>query len=468
MSVKEWVQREWTHPNVDLYAEKGDFSSMAAFMPSPNKRELQRAPSWTGFLQYPADFGRVLGGFYNQALDAFVLVGQLTSNNHLASANIIYPTFSGPHTLIASALSLGGAHKQNLLWWGDKLYVIASDGNVYYGSSYTSTLASTYAGGDAHILLPVADRLFMISTAGVVTRFTNPGFQTFYTFYPATPLDVIHVLAYHGYLMVFARGNDGSHFVHRLGDYKPTALHQITAMPYTTGEYTTYDSMFALHNDKVYFSPGLYTAVDQVTKTIDIYSFNGASVDHVSRIGPITSMPTAMGLVEWRNQLLFYALVDGEQQFKILINDRDFTDFAPNTAILLTGGDAYSAGGELGMTIESGGNDGITYLVGSGGSTLTTSYLDLGHPGILKNVIHITAILDDSMASFNVKLEYRTDDTAGWTTAINTSQTKHVQSAAINVEFYRIQIKITYDDQTVAGGQDVRLQSLSMVYNIGI
>jgi len=467
--VKEWVQREWTRPNIALYRAKGDFSSITGFMPVTNKNELQRAPFWYGFLAYPSGFDRALGGFYDQVTDDFVLIGQRTSDDHLASARVDFPSFTGPFELLPSALSLGGAHKQNVYWWGDALYLIASDGNVYSGPNFTATLTVLYSEGDAHILLPVADRLFLVTTGGEVKRLVEPlpGFEHYYSFEPASSLDIVHTLAYHGYLMLFSRGNDGAHFVHRLGDNNPTTLHQITTMPRTTGEYTTYGTMFTLYNDHVYFSPGLYTAVDLVTKSVDIYRFNGASIDLIAHLSNITTEPTAMGLLEWRGELLFYTLADESQQFKILIKN-DFTNFAPNTAILLNTSDAYSISGEIGMLVELESTEGLTYLIGSGESTLITSYLDLDHPGLQKNLVHLTAIVDQAIEDFNVVIEYRTDDNTDWTTAVTTDDAKVIRSPQINTTFYQVQIRITFDDQTASGNQDIRLQAISLVYSIGV
>lgn len=463
--IKEWVQREWNRPGREFFHTKGDFSSITGFMPTPNRNTLQRAPSWYGFLPYPAGFNRAAGGFYNDTNNAFVLIGQRVSDDHLASGYIIFPGTYGPFELLPQAISLGGAHKQNIHWWNRTLYLIANDNNVYTGTDYTANLAQFYSGGDAKILLPVGDQMFLFTTSGNVLKL-NSAADAFETFYDAiTHLDIIYALAYHGYIMLFTRGSTGAHYIHRLSPHNAT-LNQLTAMPYATGQYTTYNSMFTLHDDKVYFYPGDYTAADWVTKMVDIYSFNGSSIEHVDRIGPITTGPNAMGLVEWRGNLLFYHLADGQQEFDILVGD-SFTHFAPNTATLLTGSDAYSAADELGMPVQYLTYEGLTYLVGSGDSTLLTSRLDFDHPGVKKNIIHLVAVTSQCAENFNVTIEYRIDGAEEWTIAITTSDTQLIRSPQLDLECYNIQLRITFNDQAGAA-LDIQLEAISIVYSIGV
>lgn len=465
IKIKEWVQREWDRPGREFYHTKGDFLSITSFMPAPHRQSLQRAPSWYGFLPYAAGFNRLAGGFYNDTNNAFVLIGQQTSDDHLASSYLIFPQTYGPFELLAQPISLGGAHKQNVHWWNRTLYLIANDNNVYAGSDYTATLTQFYSGNDAKILLPVGDQMFLFTTSGDILKLnsTATAFEAFYT--ALTYLDVIYALAYHGYIMLFTRSSTGGHYIHRLTPHNAT-LNQLTAMPYATGQYTTYNSMFALHDDKVYFYPGDYTAADWVTKLVDIYSFNGASIQHVDRIGPITTGPNAMGLIEWRGNLLFYHLADSHQEFNILIGD-SFTDFAPHSATLLPGADAYSAADELGMPVQYMTYEGLTYLIGSGNSVLTTARVDLDHPGIKKNIINLTATISAALENFNVIIEYRTDDQTEWTTAVTADNTQLILSPQLNLECYHIQMRVTFSDLT-GTTPDIRLEAISIVYSIGI
>ncbi len=473
VTVKEWVQREWTRSRADLYDRQGDFYNLSGLSPDTTRRALRRSPAWSAHLTH-SGLTAVKAMFYDENNDRYVLLGT-NAASHLASTY-----FSSAWSHVASTYELstatsgpGGLSQRNVAYFGGYLYVIGANGHVYRGGSYTSGLSDFYTSTDAVALTVLGGRVYLAHTYGKISRLNDAGsaFETHYdsiaNFYP------LFMTAFRGYLLVVGKQYDGTLHLYRLpqsaSESNPSFLHEIATVPGASAAYPTHGSLFALHGDKLYFSPGRYTNPDG-TKAIDIYTFNGSQVERIAQIPDSVASPGSAGLIHWRGELLFYAPAGtGTQNYKMLVGDQ-FVDAIPGT-INVTGLSAIAAnlGGELvTVGLDGSSNHGIHHAGGSAlqDGHLITARLDMGHPGLQKLLNRIVVLLDAKATDFKVVVKYRIDDTAAWTTATTANDTQRAISSDIATHFYTLQLRIELDDDTGAGDQDIRILSTSVVYTI--
>jgi hypothetical protein len=144
-----------------------------------------------------------------------------------------------------------------------------------------------------------------------------------------------------------------------------------------------------------------------------------------------------------------------------------FTDFmeldVPNTPQA----PAMSIGAELVVQNNNSGTR-TFYRAGAAGYAdghLVTSRLDFAHPGKVKRLERLTAILDGAADGFKCILKYRTDDSSTWTTALTQNNSRRASVGDLGITFYTLQLRIELDDDT-GNNEDIGLQGLSVIYTV--
>lgn len=466
VKTKEWVQREWSLPGVSLYRDKGDFDSLSSLILSSNHHKLKRAPGWSAVVSLTDE--PVKGGaFYDEANVRRVFIVTDASDLKTEYASSAWSVSSGG-TILAGKTALGGLDGRNCLFWGGKLYIIDSAGDVYAGTSYSAALTKIYDGSNAVCLAAFGDYVYAATSAGDIIRLHQTTFEIIFT--ASSTIAIEYMAAYHGHLVIIARSLDGTIAAHTLNPASPN-LNTVAHILAPPSNLPTNGSCYVNHDGQIYFSPGRFKKPD-ATYDLDIYSFNGSRIEHVARISGTASGLVAAGLLSWRKNLIYYALEEGDaasaQIFNLLVGDT-FNVFAPLTAGAYSGFDpyAYSLGGELILTACTNvpaykfhhlGDDSLQ------DGYVMTSYLDMGHPNKVKRLERITALLDAKKTDFKILLKYRTDDTAGWTTAVTGNDTHRPSVEDIGAEFYRIQLRVDLDDDSSPGDEDIAIESVSCLY----
>lgn len=465
VKTKEWVQQKWTLPNVGLYRDRGDFHSLSSLFLSPNHHKLKRAPGWSSAITLTNEPVKS-GAFYDEENVRRVFIVTDATDLKTEYASSAWSVSSGG-TIRAGITALGGLDGRNCLYWGGKLYIIDSAGDVYAGSSYTTALTEIYDGSNAVCLAAFGDHVYAATSAGDIIRLHQTTFEIIFT--ASSTIAIEYMAAYHGHLVIIARSLDGTIAAHTLNPSSPS-LNTVAHVLAPPGNLPTNGSCYVNHDGLIYFSPGRFKKPD-ATYDLDVYSFNGTRIEHVARISGTASGLTAAGLLSWRKNLIYYALEEddatSDQIFNLLTGDT-FNVLAPKTTGAYTGFDpfAYSLGGELILTACTGVP--VYSFHHAGDNSLAdgyvqTAYLDMGHPNKVKRLERISALLDGRASDFKVLLKYRVDDTAGWTTAATGNNTHRASVEDIGTEFYRIQLRVDLDDDS-GGDQDIAIESISCLY----
>jgi len=465
VKTKEWTQREWTLPNVGLHRNKGDFDILTSLFLSPNRHKLKRAPGWSTAISL-TDEPIKGAAFYDETNVRRVFIVTDASDLKTEYASAAWSVSSGG-TILASKTALGGLDGRNCLFWGGKLYIIDSAGDVYAGTSYTAALTEIYDGSNAVCLAAFGDYVYAATSAGDVIRLHQTTFEIIFT--ASSTIAIEYMAAYHGHLVIIARSLDGTIAAHTFNPASPhlnTVAHVLTP----PGNLPANGCCYVNHDGLIYFSPGRFKKPD-ATYDLDVYSFDGSRIEHVARVSGTASGLVAAGLLSWRKNLIYYALEEDDdtsnQIFDLLIGDT-FNVFAPKTAGAYSGFDpfAYSLGGELiltactnvpGYRFHHAGDDSLA------DGHVRTAYLDMDHPNKVKRLERITVLLDGKASDFKILLKYRTDDTANWTTALTANNTHRASVEDIGAEFYRIQLRVDLDDDS-GGDQDIGIESISCLY----
>lgn len=474
----EFTQYEFNRPGRSLYRYRGDISDLSALIPD-TYGNLKRLPGWADAKALKAGVATIRGAFFDDANNRHVFIGVDNAGTPTKVTCFYYSwewsTLSASaYDLTATPTGLGGKHMHNVAYWGGDLYIIGDDGDVYRGSDYTAGLASFYATSDALLLAPSGDRMYMVTTGGTVYRLNDAdnAFEAHYT--PIGALDVQALIPYRGYLALFARGDDGTLYIYRLpdrGTITPHNLAQIGKVEFATGDIPTYGLLFAAFDDKIYFSPGRVKALPNTHKTVmEIFEFNGSQINRIAQITNSPYTHETVGLIPWREQLIFYALNDGGllQDIKILVGDF-FTDF---TGFVTAAKADYipliaSLNGEL---IITGYASSTEYIYHAGYHTkladgyVVSSRIDMGNPGKEKRLESITALLNDHNTDFKIVIKYRVNDATSWTTASTANGTRRANISDLGVSFYTLQLRIDLDDNTTNGREDNRIEAISVRY----
>lgn len=456
---EEWVQQEWNRAGVGLWQKKGDFDSLSSLYPDRARRKLARAPSWQT-VDLPTGFTSTDAIFFDGDNRRYVFVGTYDGELYSCYANSSW-TMSAVSQLTAVVSYLGGKRGYNCVYWGGDLYVIGSNGKVYRGSSYSGALSEFYATGDAQLLATCGDRMFMVTTAGTVYRL-NDADDAFASFFdPVGDLDVRLLIAFRGYLALVAVGDDGLLHVYRLPGRSPLGLADV-GLVQGSGVVSAIGPWALVHRDELHMMVGHYwetggTAVEQ------LHTFNGSRVEHVTEVaGSVASVVSRAGE-------LLVATWDGstnEQKVCQLVGG-EFSEFSS----VIYGGPAVAhvccLGDELVAVSSVAGAD-VCYHTEAGefdDGYLVTSKMDMGHPGKLKLLTRLTVLLDGDATDFKIPVKYRVNDGTTWVPATTGNDTRRV-SVDLAVEFYTLQIRVDLDDDTAGGGEDIRVEAVSVLYSM--
>ena len=442
---------------------------------APHHLEVRRAPAWETQVDFPAGFSGCENMFYDFANQRVVFVG-IDGSSQLAAcyADVTADpwSMSSVTTLVASAINPGGVHRQNVQWWGGDLYVIASNGNVYRGSSYTAAIASFYASGDAQCIAPFAGRMYMAATDGTIYRLNDgdTAFESYCT--SAGNLKIRGMFAFKGQMLVVSLAPTGHVLLHRLPIEASTPkLATVASIPSSRGDQQLSGligtNFRALLWDKLYFSTGRDKLLDG-SEGINLFTFNGTTVELVTSYSFTNSALLFYGLLPWHDHVLVYELAANSQVFKLLEGNGWATGIPGLT--LVSGPtifNLFAPGGELVLLTISGSDEGIRYLSHDTLSDghIITPWLDMQQPGRQKRLESITVLMDGRTNNFKVPIKYRVDDTGSWTTAATGNNTLRPTATGIGEAFYTLQVRIDLDDDT-GGNQDHRIQAIDVLFSI--
>ena len=476
----EWTQRTWERAQQDTYDQPGDFQDLFGLYPNPQRTKLLRAPAMDPtHIPWPADFQDPEGAFYDQTNAYYVFLGKQTSDDHLAS--VYYEqdwTEHGPNDLTIDVSTYGalcGYSRRNLRFWAGKYYLITDNFDLYAGSSYESAptkLWDATGGLSARLLFAYGERLFFVTNTGSVYRLNADadGFDVFHT--PTVPLDLRYATAFHQYLALISRADDGATSLLRLPDVNPLLIHEVATIRSTSGReiyaspYTS-GSLFVTHRDAIYFTSGWY--VPSSSTTLDVYAFNGAQIRHVAQVRdlPTHDNTVSAGLDVWHDELvLWYVRSDTtNQQIRMLVGD-SFATFLEYSAAASDYSCIYPLDGELVLVAQDqGAAEGFYKTSGGKDGHFVSSWLDFGHPAKKKRIDRIQAHLDTKDADLDIIIKYRIDDSTAWTTAATCTNTRIASTDPTGVEFTRLQIRIDIDDDS-GDNIDVGIDLLSCLYSV--
>jgi hypothetical protein len=485
--VQTWDQSKFLRPGrkFQSYKDEGEFDDISGLYPDRNGERLLRGPAWSSHVPWPSAAETFVGfSKANVVLPAgdsnyFIFLGKLTTPaNHLASVVWSRDSESVVNkydmtTNLGTGYPSMGLHQRDVLYFGDKLYLISADNDIYWGENPYTEPASTYAGSFL-TLANYGDKTFMGKLDGTIYRLaaSDAAWTTFYT--PFQYLQALALYPFHDFLCIIARHTTGAIGLYRLPDTNALTSHQIGMIHGSTARYTAASTEhfsgcpFAQLADDLYLLTGYLNPIE--SNTMHLYKFDGT---HLRYTAELTGLPDvdacgSLGLLPWRGRLVAYALEDSATThlLKLLVGDR-FVDFAPVTSKTLASYSAmYQAGGDLILIAEDGaGNEGFFYTQGLSDGYVTTTYLDMMQPGRKKQLHSITAHLSRSITDFFVKLYYKIDDAQSWTQA-GTSQEETIRPTAedLDQEFYLLQVKVEIDDDT-GDNEDIAIEKISASYS---
>jgi hypothetical protein len=328
-----------------------------------------------------------------------------------------------------------------------------------------------YGSADARAVIPVRDTIYLITDTDEILWY-NSGSGSFESVLdPWLTLDGQFVCHYRNDLLLLGYHKDGSLSIYRIDELPPADLRQIDRLEPHTGQLEPDDANaqwatpWALYHDNLYFSPGAWITPDDAFDEIPVYRFDGAKVQLIDVVeAPIT--PHAWGLVKWKERLLLYLLDDGDQRVYVLHGGR-FTQYLSTTYTLPALADLYSVGGHLLMLTEQDSSDAFAITRRPATTNVfTSSWLDMNHPASKKHLSRLACVVSDDVEDFNVKIEYRTEG-GSWTQAVQEDNARHVDAGNLGVEFYMLQIRITFTDGT-GNYEDISLESLAATYSYGV
>ena len=470
--LEEWTQSHWVTPGVNLYANYGDYLELSNLLPSRDGKQLVRLPAWSSQVRTDTNgLTDVRGAFYDADNDRIVLVGSDGSDDLSSSYLDASWSLSGLSTLDSSVVNLGGFNQRNIAWYGGVFYLVNSDGEVLSDTDYSSSMGVFDADTDHRILQPIDERLYMVTTDCKVfqTSDDNSVFDLYVE--PKNNMGMPQGLVpYRGYALLIVRSDEGRLLFLRVPLDTTTRSFQEISSLREPGHLPANGSLYVLHRDEVYFSPGYYNRPGSEIG-LNIYSFNGSRIQHVAEIrhAPNTGgggFPAGAGLLSWRGELLYWAMEGTSQIFKVLKGGR-FAEFPSLAATATTNPFAAVVGGHLIATADDT-NEGIHYLQDTvlDDGYVVSSKLDMGRPGKQKRLEQIAVLLDDRASDFKPTIKYRVDDATSWTTAVVGNNSRRVSVGGLGVDFYTLQLQVLLDDDT-AGNKDIRIEAVSVIYSVG-
>jgi hypothetical protein len=479
-TVQTWIQDQFLRPNQTLHRRPGDFLAIDELLPTLDGTRLERSPTFgADHITFPANFDTPGAMFYDQANDNIVVVGvgdAIPPSDLVGQFYIAHSDFSKSslYSTTSSPTAIGGAHKRNVLYVQNGFWFVGDDGDVYLTCDpYGQAASNKYASGDAYALVCARDTIYLITTSDEILRW-NTSSGTFETFYDTwLQIGGEFLCHYRNDFILVAYENDGACILYRIDDLPPAELREVARLhPHTAALLpddagAQWATPWALYHDDLYFSPGAWISPDDGFEQLPIYRYTGSRVELVDTIdGDVT--PHAWGLTEWRDRLLFYLLDDGDQRIYVLHNDR-FVKFLDTAYTMPAESDLYSVGGELAMITTAGGSDGVQLTrYKAATATFTSSWLDMGHLASQKHLSRLAAIVDNPLADFKVKIEYRTE-AGSWKEAVEQANARYISAGNLGVTFYLLQIRVTFTDEiSPPTYPQVRLESLAATYGYGV
>jgi hypothetical protein len=483
IQIEEWVQDSWLRPGIEVFERAGDFGNAWGMYPDANQTRLRRSPGWSAHIAWPADFDWCEDTFYDRYLDCYLFVGRKISISTLAIAR--YSNEWGFQMLlnqgvVVTSTVLTGAHGRCIAHLSGDLYYLA-ESDVYRAHPWPDPATLLFPGPPyMNILAHYGGYLYGADTQGTIYRIADDLAAMNVEYTPPTRIDFVFMAPFNQYILLAARNDDGHIQLFRLADLEPARLHQLQGAPTSTGITPSVDSWtwgnpFALCQSKLYFLPGF--SRDGRGTRCALLAFNGSRVEVVAEIGDLPALETmkSAGLLAWNDQVVFYVLRNDTTEHIVCLlvgtgTSREerggFIDFMPTTAVAgaaRTG--LYCLANNLVLTAEDVvGNEGFHRPTGlQNGCYWESSWLHFGQPGLRKNLQSIVALLSDAAASFTVQLYYRIDYAADWMLAGTVANSRRAAVAGIDVEFYVLQVKVAFDDQT-GDNEDIALDSASVLY----
>ncbi len=461
--VKEFTQRDWKQPGVDLYRDTGDFYELSGLRPDFARRRLMRGPGWSSHITHTG-LTNIRAMLHDEANDRRYIIGT-NSSNYLAQGyyNAAW-TFTGPTQLTTATATTGGRTTQNVVYFGGTLWVIASNGDVLTGS-LTSLSTTFYSATNAVIIVPVAGRMFMLDENGDIFRQNDAGTAFESHFAPVEEYSPLYAAPFRGSLIVVGKLNDGRIKIYRLHLPQASDMYEVGEIPPESPN-APGGCSFAVYDDHLYLTPGPHP-IPNGTNATDVYRFNGSQIEKVARIEDTALSPAVSGFLVWRGELVFYELLSTTTPDFRMLHGQQFVSFAPGTSISLSGITpmAEVVGGEMIVT----GVDNTTQGLHRAGIAdfqdgyLVTSRYDFGSPHKQKRLEAITVDLDGKATNFNIIIKYRTDDTTSWTTATTATNTRRAHIGSLGVSFYTLQVRVDLDDNS-GNDYDIRINALTITY----
>ena len=471
MRVQHWQQDQFITPNRYYHHSAGDFWSLDALLPARDNQSLKRMPSWTGHIDYVSNFDYPFGAYYEVLNNKFYFIGTDTANSDIGQMVIEHADLStsGVHQLSSTPSEIGGRHKLNVAAALNSFWLVGSDRDVYRTATtpggYT---AAAYTGGDAHALLTVRDTIFMLTQTDDLYRYDNDA-SAFASYLDNPVINVEYMMHYRENIVLFCRQPDGALYVYLVDDRPPADLRQLAYIETATGRYVPDDvaaswaTPWAIQEDKLFFSPGVYWSSSSDCEVIPIWLFDGNSVELVDKVdAPV--VPTAWGLVQWRGRLILYFL-SASAQYIYLYHGGRFVQVLDGALTCPDDADLYPMAGELWLPTTESATDGWTRLEDYEDGVFISSWIDMGRPTVQKHLLNLSAVVSDAVADFYTKIEYRTES-GSWTQAANTANARHIVATDLGVDFYLLQIRVTLDDNT-GNDEEIELESIAATYSYG-
>jgi len=370
MAVKvcEFVQTTFKNAGVTHYDHDGDYYSSENLYLDQTKTRLRLAPAWSNQVLLPQDWLYKHAAVFISAgyFGVYAFIGQNYNTN---SVQVFYITslleddFYVKTTNVTG--NVAGKAKRNAVYYNGRIYLISTSG-VWAGAHTGTSYSQIYVGSDARILAVVENEVYLLRANGAVMRLNaaETAFEAYYT--PAHPLDPQFLTHFRGYILYAASRPDGSLDIYRLNSAGISEIASVAG----SGRYLAYGSLFAVHDDNFYFSPGIQRASELIwggsnADSIMLYEFNG------SQIALIAETPSVglaqeyqnFGILNWRAHLLYYDLRSqysynpAPQYVDMLRPNKTFSTFMPLTMVAHAGTlhvpVLHNLGGEL-LLIGSG------------------------------------------------------------------------------------------------------------------
>jgi hypothetical protein len=487
LKQKHFTQHQWIRPKRSVFQRDGDFFKCYGLSPVLDGQALERAPTWSDLVNFPATPAHIAGAFFDHANTRYVFLDGFEGQGTDLRAMYFNSswTASGWTTLVSSQV-LGGLVYRNVHYWAGYIWFIDDDGDLYQTTSYTVGSAPVYqASFGLRIIWPIGDHMYAVDNDGHVYISNEGSLQLDSFFEPDTPLDVRWICAYKQYICLIARSGDGTLQILKLPDLSPLTVHQLATTLHTSGLLDTswWSLNFALHDDYVYLIPGYYTRQSS-GETGVLHRFNGTYLERLTR----TKWDHSVRLVPWRGRLLAVQGYGGQNYIDQLIDEDGASPSGEWVRMLDRHADqvgryyaypkVWNLGEELICTMANGSGNPALRHIGAGtlcDGWLITSAYDMGLPARQKRLNHITVHTDvesDADTDFKIVVKYRIDDYThrgdddNWTTAVTANGTPRAVTAELGVEFYLLQVRVDVDDDS-GSNLDRKIEAITIDYSAG-